>query len=292
MIVLVTLRLALGWHFFQEGAAKMHGTWSSAGFFGNAKGPFAEFYQGLVWDADGRFRLHLDSTLEAWDRYRARAASHYGFDDRQKAAAGEVLKLHEDQLRWVLDSNADDIAKYFRNLERRAEQKTRGEMREVASLRDQGTMLDAEIKKARGPWLATIDRISASYEKQLNALATPEQKARGSLPLERTGRRGLDTEFLNKIVPYFDLTIGVCLMLGFLTRFAAFAGALFLASVVASQWPGAEGAMPTYYQVVEMLALLLVAATGAGRFAGLDYFVEAARLRLFPPQQATQGKLA
>ena len=80
--------------------------------------------------------------------------------------------------------------------------------------------------------------------------------------------------------------------LGFLGYALAPSGALFLASVVATQWPGAEGAMPTYYQVVEMLALLVVAATGAGRFAGLDFFVEAARLRLFPPQQATQGKLA
>lgn len=83
MIVLVTLRLALGWHFFQEGAAKMHGSWSSAGFFSNAKGPFADFYHGLVWDADGRYRLHQKTTLEAWDRFRARIASHYGFDDSQ-----------------------------------------------------------------------------------------------------------------------------------------------------------------------------------------------------------------
>ena len=37
-----------------------------------------------------------------------------------------------------------------------------------------------------------------------------------------------------------------------------------------------------------MLALLVIAATGAGRFAGLDYIVEAVRLRLFPPKLATQ----
>jgi uncharacterized membrane protein YphA (DoxX/SURF4 family) len=69
-------------------------------------------------------------------------------------------------------------------------------------------------------------------------------------------------------VPWFDVTIGVCLILGLLTRAAAILGALFLASVCASQL--APGALPIYNQAIEMLALLALAAIGAGRFLGLD----------------------
>ncbi|MCO6456544.1 MAG: DoxX family membrane protein [Pirellulaceae bacterium] len=287
-LVLLGLRLAVGWHFFQEGASKLQGTWSSAGFFSNAKGPLADFYAGLVWDADGRYRLNLDTTLESWDRFRAQVVNHYGLDEAQQKQAARVLEQHEQQLRWVLESNSEEIAKYFRGLERRQQQRARPEMEQVVSLRQQGESLETELRQARGPWLATIDRLWRGYEQQMNAVATPEQAARGPISLERPGRRPFDTEWMDGRVPYFDLLIGVCLILGFCTRPAALAGAGFLALVVSTQWPGAEGAAPTYYQVVELLALLVLAGTGAGRFAGLDYIVEAARLRLFPPRLATQ----
>ena len=51
------------------------------------------------------------------------------------------------------------------------------------------------------------------------------------------------------------------------------AGAAFLFSVMLTQWPLAPGAQPIYYQSVEFLALLVLATTGAGKFAGLDFFL-------------------
>jgi hypothetical protein len=45
---------------------------------------------------------------------------------------------------------------------------------------------------------------------------------------------------------------------------------LFLISICASQWPLAPGAAPIYNQAVEALALLALAAIGAGRFFGID----------------------
>ena len=65
----------------------------------------------------------------------------------------------------------------------------------------------------------------------------------------------------------------VCLILGLFTRVVAVAAAAFLGSVIATQWPGAYDAAPVYYQSIEMLALLVLAAFGAGRYAGLDYFI-------------------
>jgi len=62
-------------------------------------------------------------------------------------------------------------------------------------------------------------------------------------------------------------------LLGLFTRFWAIVGSGFLLSVISSQWPGWPGAAPTYYQAVELFALLVLCATAAGRYAGLDFFI-------------------
>ena len=66
--------------------------------------------------------------------------------------------------------------------------------------------------------------------------------------------------------------VGVLLILGLFTPVASLAGAAFLAGVCITQWPGSAGAMPIYYQSIEMVAMLVLAGVGAGRFLGLDYF--------------------
>ena len=71
-------------------------------------------------------------------------------------------------------------------------------------------------------------------------------------------------------MPWFDVAIGACLILGLFTRPAAILGAAFLASICVSQWPLSPGAVPIYNQAIEMLALFALAAIGAGRFFGLD----------------------
>ena len=45
-MAIVILRLMIGLHFFNEGAAKLDGGFSSAGFLSNAKGPFAPVFHG------------------------------------------------------------------------------------------------------------------------------------------------------------------------------------------------------------------------------------------------------
>jgi len=63
------------------------------------------------------------------------------------------------------------------------------------------------------------------------------------------------------------------LLLGLFTRVACVAGALFLLSVVLMQPFWVSDALPTYNQYVEMVALLALATTPVGRWAGLDYFL-------------------
>ena len=97
----------------------------------------------------------------------------------------------------------------------------------------------------------------------------------------------MDSEFVDRAIPYFDIAVGLCLILGLFTRPAAILGGLFLASVCVSQWPGYPGAAPIYPYVIEMLALFALAAIGAGQIAGLDFLVCGLRRYCWPPKAAS-----
>jgi len=55
-----------------------------------------------------------------------------------------------------------------------------------------------------------------------------------------------------------------------------------------TQWPGTPGAAPIYYQAIEMVAMLVLAAIGAGQFAGLDFVIRNVRTRTRTPKQETE----
>jgi uncharacterized membrane protein YphA (DoxX/SURF4 family) len=83
---------------------------------------------------------------------------------------------------------------------------------------------------------------------------------------------------MNVAVTGLIIGIGVCLVLGLFTRLASLAGILFLGAVMATQPPWVEGANTTvfYYQLVEIAGLVVLFASAAGRWAGLDFFIRAA----------------
>jgi len=285
IITLVALRLGIGWHFFQEGATKIPDpSWTAAHFFTGSKGPLKPLFESMVWDVDGKARLNyarddesgwpkidLSQTLEIWDQYRVKVAAHYGFDDRQTKEADDVYKRWERQLRWYFNEHRDDILEYFHGLDRRAANRQQQALREVASLRGQAVTIEMNLVGDRASWLDQVGKLWASYDKSLNAIATDEQRQRGPVRLAKPAVGLLDTNTIDRIVPYFDLIVGALLILGLFTRLAALAGAGFLFSIILTQWPGSPGAQPVYYQTIEMLGMLVLAAVAAGQFAGLDY---------------------
>jgi len=273
-LAVLALRLAVGWHFFREGADKLvAGDFRSAGFMKAAKGPFAPLFRSFMWDADGRARLDKEGTLQGWKQYREQIARHYGFDDKQAKAAQQRYEHRSKQLKRVFEENAEDIDNYLKGLERRDRNRRDPAYREVVSLEGQASRVEGELRGQVGPWLQAIETIRRGYEQDLNALATEEQVNRGPLAVTKPGRKLLDTVFIDKVIPVFDLIVGVLLIIGLFTRLTSLAGAGFLASIIATQWPGAPGAIPAHYQIIEMFALLVLAAVGAGRFFGLDFFV-------------------
>jgi len=268
---IVLLRVGIGVHFLAEGWSKLENPKPfSAGFFGNAKGPLAPFYKGLVWDADGLFRLDAETTVEEWNDYRDRVAAHYGFDEKQEETATDTVKRYEGRLKAFLGSKSDEIDEYEKWLARR-DANAQDRSRELKSLQAHDARIAGETRKLQAELIPTVDRLWKDIEADLNAIATDEQyRQHGRLAIGKPGRRFGDSETMDRVVPWFDVVIGACLILGFLTRPAAIAGALFLISVCASQV--GPGGIPIYNQAVEALALLALAAIGAGRFFGIDAF--------------------
>ena len=95
-LALAILRIAVGYHFFKEGQAKLEsGTFTAEYFLSGAKGPWAPEFKKMLDDPDGmtalcvskessdgdKERLKLDptETFEAWDKFAKKAGSYYGF---------------------------------------------------------------------------------------------------------------------------------------------------------------------------------------------------------------------
>ena len=312
-VAIVVLRVAIGLHFTSEGLDKLRGTrpFSSAGFLGNAKGPLAPLYKGLIFDPDGRRRLGMyeevneltgnvhvytspDEMVAYWTTYRDRVAHHYGFDEKQVEQTEKLLAKHTDRLENFFGDNADQIEEYYNQLKRRDQNATLPERRGLETLQTHDQRISGDWLKLRGQLLAKMDALWKNVETDLNNVATGEQReaAGGPLPIGKLQSRALSTDVVDAVIPWFDLTVGICLVLGLFTRTACVLAGLFLASVCASQWPGYAGADPIYYQSVEMLALFALAAVGAGKVASIDSLFCSCRRMCCPPKTAAQSRAA
>lgn len=276
----------VGAHFFHEGYTKWRDPKPfSAPVFAAAKGPFADFYHSFVWDPDGRGRLDETETYRIWgvsfpekkDKpefnggYLFRATRHFGFGEAEVNEAGGMVLARVKQYRAALEQWEPEIREYKFGLQRR-EQNDADASRELASLKKHDARIATELTAKRMPWQSEIDKIWAGLERDINDLADRSGLAsRGYLKLtERPGQRLMDTSTLDRYVPYFDMTLGVLLVVGLFTRLAASLAAAFLATIIVSQWPFSPDSMATGYQQVEMCSLLVLATIGAGKYAGLD----------------------
>lgn len=275
IVMLVILRITIGYHFLSEGTDKYRaGDWTAKPFFANAKGPFAGEFRKLVWDADGKIRLDRKQTQVVWATYRDRIVEHYGFSDEQAREAKLNYNSAVAQYDYVIELNANEVEEFQLGVGRIAELDLDPVRSGVDSLAGQRETVRRELSQKIAPAFNQIDAIWENYETAQNKLATDEQRER-HLPYELVKPRYqlMDTSLIDKLLPYFDMTIGWLLILGLFTPCAALACAGFLGSVFLSQYPPSTGPGSSVYQLIEGLACLVLAATGAGRFAGLDFFL-------------------
>lgn len=283
--MLVLLRVSVGWHFHSEGSSKIsQGDWDATPFFANAKGPFADDFRKRVWDYDGAARRDAEYTRWWMEQYIDRAADYYTFGDDERKAANQALdKLIKVDLPAVLEEHANDLAEYDLGVKRLEDLRAQGDRTGVESLAGQIATVQRENDGKLKPAMKDIDELWDGFEISINALAAPNQREQSPpielrkplLPSSGLTPNGpyIDTNVMNRYVPYFDLAIGWCLLLGLFTPMAALAAAGFLGSVFLSSYPPSSGPASTYYQLIECMACLVLAGTGAGRFAGADYFI-------------------
>jgi uncharacterized membrane protein YphA (DoxX/SURF4 family) len=240
---------------------------------------------------------------QQWGDYVKRFGEHYQLDDKQRKTADEALANTEKTvLSWLTSTQADEknlksktqegrlpvpqrLAHYKQKLEQLTEPKhshlvSIGSDAESVRLHN----IKAEAVQLRVGLLNDLDEFTQDLRKELDKIPTPEQKTaaegKGKPPQPEPPGREKDKQRWIDLATMYGLTVlGICLLVGLFTRTACLLSAGFLVMTYLCMppfpWlpsaPNNEG----YYlfvnkNVIEALALLVLATTASGRWLGLD----------------------
>ncbi|EAQ77620.1 TQO small subunit DoxD [Blastopirellula marina] len=286
IVIIVALRLVIGWHFFMEGSKKIKsGDFSSAGFLRNAKGPLAGYFRNLNNDPDGKLRLDRDRVLQYWNFYRDQADTQFGLDAAGKKKTQKTYSIYVNRIDSYMADKREEMDEYFLEVERLAKARSKPESSDLQYEQERLAKKDSELFGKMNGWTKDVKKMQDEYVEDLNRIGRMAG-ATSTFSVRDPNQMPIDV-----VVTYVVFGSGVLLVLGLFTRIAALAAAGFLLQVMAAQWPGAIGAEPVYYQSVEFVSLLLLAAVGAGRFAGLDFILGAMFRRCCAPTTSpTEGE--
>ncbi|GHT44834.1 hypothetical protein FACS189454_03260 [Planctomycetales bacterium] len=308
--LIVVLRIAIGWHYFYEGLHKFDPAegFSAKGFLGVSKGPTAEFYYSFLPDLEGVNRLEIGTVTDAktnkevktfvayekaWNEYYAAYLKKFPkIEKDQKPEADAIFNRYLDSLRAGAGDTEKDIAGFKASLARYKDVKANvpnGAGFEEKRRWDQMMKYRGEAEK----WTGMLDKMGNGLQSDLGRLANPELAGQGGA-ITTDPERGIiafvPNPFISTQMRAMDLAvmyglsaIGLCMMLGFCNRLACLGGAVFLVNVVLTTFPvpGVYPALPAAVgnfmfvskDVVELIAMLFLAAIPAGRWAGLDWFL-------------------
>lgn len=324
VLMLVALRLATGWHFFNEGVKKLDPGFSSAGFLNGAVGPVAPVLQAinpgpydargllakpvklgeqpasetpeladwvgrygreaskvpkggpipeLEYPAEAPYAAWLDNIRAEWDSNRVRLSRVPGVSDEMLAATESIGAEKLAELNYYLFGEMDAIAELQHDVWRLEQMRAEAsEAGPAPYLTERIDSKDADNWRAWQPWAKSAQQYEAEY---IDAVIASFEAEEGAPSAERVRSALVEhgpLRWIDLTVMAVVLVSGVLLFLGLLTPFAAIMAACFLLSVMATQPPWHPYADTTYffYQLVEVVALLLLAVVGAGRWAGLD----------------------
>lgn len=270
VILIVLLRIAIGWHYFYEGIHKFDPShdFSAKGFLGMAKGPVAPLYYEMLPDLKGIKRLEVGPAKDdqgnvikekgrevrtftvfekAWKDYYASFVRHHSLNDPDKAEAKKQTDaIFTQYLKSLRDGAADseaDIEAFKASLQR-YEQMSRS-LRNNAEF-EQVRRWDAMMayRAEAGTWVNMLNGMSDGLQSDLARVISPQLAGeKGNIvtgpekpyipnPIVKT-----HMETLDYAVMYGLTAIGLCLMLGFCTKLACLGGAAFLVNVILTTWP-------------------------------------------------------
>jgi len=216
---------------------------------------------------------------EAIKAWQESVAAEWGrrLDERQKMVklAGGPLEQSERSLEsakaelagWVGDIR-EDLVEYRLELARLADMEGSKAARDIPFERDRVAKKRRELSRDAAGWMTAAAAIGRRLEAAWNDAVPAADKPRLASATPRTALWKAD-----RFVSWSLVTIGACLVAGLFVKFNAMGGAIFLASVAASQPFWVPGSQDTYAQWVEMAALVALAALPTGGWSGLDYFL-------------------
>lgn len=283
---LAFLRIVCGLHFFLEGLSHLRDPdWSSAGFRKAAVGPLADFYRSSIpetgdWSAtlgadddrpaDEAAKAWRESVTASWRRLLDARSKAVPLSAEAKAAAEQSLQDAGKGLADYGKGIADDLADYRLQVRRLTAMQRKPGSRDIPYERERLAKKQKELAGQASAWMkdaaAIGQKLVATWDEQL-----PDDAARGRAA---TAAGPSKLWKADRFVSWSLVTIGACLVVGLLTKFNAVGGALFLASVIASQPFWVPGAQSTYDQWVELAALIAIAALPIGGWSGLDFFLK------------------
>jgi uncharacterized membrane protein YphA (DoxX/SURF4 family) len=308
IVLIVLLRIAIGWHFFYEGLHKFDPAegFSAKGFLGVAKGPTAELYYEMLPDLDGSQRLEIGSVKDpkgkeqktfiayenAWNEFFTKFLNVHKLDEKQTKDAHLVFNRYLESLRDGAADVEKDVRAFKESKERYEE--TKNTLRNDTAF-EQKRRWDTMMKyrSEAGTWINMLDGMSNGLQSDLARIVSP-QLAGESGKIITAPERGYLKFFPNPCVQsqmramdlavmYGLSAIGLCMILGICNRLACLGGAVFLVNVILTTYPvpGVYPPLPTAVgnfmfvskDGIELLAMLFLASIPAGRWAGLDYFL-------------------
>jgi uncharacterized membrane protein YphA (DoxX/SURF4 family) len=214
-----------------------------------------------------------------WRAVRDDVKAVSGLTDAQKERADEAFTSRLQQVADYLAGEAEAITEYQHEMWRLQNWRSSPEAGDMPFHDERIATKVAETGGKPMAWVNQVREFEAGFLDDLRGILTTEQRGfaltTAAFDDALTDSRHERLRVIDVAVTGLTVGVGICLLLGFFTRLASIAGALFLLAVIASQPAWLPDAAPTLSQWIEFPALLVLAGTGAGRWAGLDYFTYA-----------------
>jgi uncharacterized membrane protein YphA (DoxX/SURF4 family) len=231
-----------------------------------------------------------------WQEYFDHFSQYYQLDSHQaKLAEGKLRQREDNAANWLL-TGKKKVQKSFPKgtveVEETTAQRVQDYRHKLAEVRDMETkvlavfekdvlkeklrLAKAELSKMRKELQDDLKNQLTETDKALQEVLSPEQKKNAPTPELVTPPKSL---WIDRLTRYGLTAIGACLLLGLLTRTACVGGAAFLLLLYLAMppfpWLPEQTRTEGHYlfvnkNVIEMLALLALATTPSGRWAGLD----------------------
>ncbi len=225
---------------------------------------------------DAPYHDWADQIATDWRAVAEKVKGIPGLTDAQKQEVDKVLHNKLEQVSDYLASKEDDITAYRHEIWRLQNWRNAPEAANLPFYKERIATKSSETTGQADSWVTQVQTLDDNYAADLQQILTSEQRNQpavaSAFQQATTDSHQARLNTLNIVVTVVTIGVGACLLLGFFTRLASLAGALFLLGVIASQPFWLADALPTMPQYIEFTALLVLAATGAGRWFGLDYF--------------------